>query len=110
MLGIVRLRPQTGQDEVLRAELDKRLDPATLDGIISMHLIESDARLSGPTAEIPSASTGSGDWYVLIDGTNASAVSSMLARLTVAALPAMQVSSGIYDLMWDLANCDIPRA
>ena len=110
VLGIVRLRPQTGQDEVLRAELDKRLDPATLDGIISMHLIESDAGLSGPTAEIPSASTGSGDWYVLIDGTNASAVSSMLARLTGAAVPAMQVSSGIYDLMWDLANCDIPRA
>ena len=110
LLGIVRLRPQTGQDEALRAELNKRLDPATLDGIISMHLIESDARLSGPTAEIPSASTGSGDWYVLIDGTNASAVSSMLARFTGAALHAMQVSSGIYDLMWDLANCDIPRA
>jgi len=110
VLGIVRLRPQTGQDEVLRAELDKRLDPATLDGIISMHLIESDARLSGPTAEIPSASTGSGDWYVLIDGINASAVSSMLARFTGAAVPAMQVSSGIYNLMWDLANCDIPRA
>ena len=110
VLGIVRLRPQTGQDEALRAELNKRLDPATLDGVISMHLIESDARLSGPTAEIPSASTGSGDWYVLIDGTNASAVSSMLARFTGAAVPAMQVSSGIYDLMWDLANCDIPRA
>jgi len=110
VLGIVRLRPQTGQDEALRAELNKRLDPATLDGVISMHLIESDARLSGPTAEIPSASTGSGDWYVLIDGTNASAVSSMLARFTGAALHAMQVSSGIYDLMWDLANCDIPRA
>ena len=110
VLGIVRLRPQTGQDEALRAELNKRLDPATLDGVISMHLIESDARLSGPTAEIPSASTGSGDWYVLIDGTNASAVSSMLARFTGAAVPAMQVSSGIYNLMWDLANCDIPRA
>jgi len=110
LLGIVRLRPQAGQDEALRAELNKRLDPATLDGIISMHLIESDAGLSGPTAEIPSASTGSGDWYVLIDGINASAVSSMLARFTGAAVPAMQVSSGIYDLMWDLANCDIPRA
>ena len=110
VLGIVRLRPQAGQDEALRAELNKRLDPATLDGIISMHLIESDAGLSGPTAEIPSASTGSGDWYVLIDGINASAVSSMLARFTGAAVPAMQVSSGIYNLMWDLANCDIPRA
>ena len=110
LLGIVRLRPQTGQDEALRAELNKRLDPATLDGVISMHLIESDARLSGPTAEIPSASTGSGDWYVLIDGIHTSAVSSALARFTGAAVPAMQVSSGIYDLMWDLANCGIPRA
>jgi hypothetical protein len=110
VLGIVRLRPQTGQDEALRAELNKRLDPATLDGIISMHLIESDAGLSGPTAEIPSASTGSGDWYVLIDGAHTSAVSSVLARFTGAAVPATQVSSGIYNLMWDLANCDIPRA
>src|SRR5262245_12287366 len=29
VLGIVRLRPQTGQEEALRAELNKRLDPGT---------------------------------------------------------------------------------
>jgi hypothetical protein len=110
VLGVVRLRPQPGQEEALRAELNKRLDPGTLDGIISMHLIESDARLSGPTAAIPSASTGSGDWYVLIDGTNPSAISSVLARFTGTAVPATQVSSGIYDLLWDLARCDMPRS
>jgi hypothetical protein len=110
VLGIVRLRPQAGQEEGLRAELNKRLDPGTRDGIISMHLIESDAGLSGPTAEIPSASTGSGDWYVLIDGTNPGAISSVLARFTGTAAPATQVSSGIYDLMWDLANSDMPRS
>jgi len=86
--------------------MNKRLDPRTLDGIVSMHLIESDAGLSGPTAEIPSASTGSGDWYVLIDGTNPSAISSVLARFTGTAASATQVSSGIYDLMWDLANSE----
>jgi len=106
VLGIVRLRPQAGQEEGLRAEMNKRLDPGTLDGIVSMHLIESDAGLSGPTAEIPSASTGSGDWYVLIDGTNPSAISSVLARFTGTAASATQVSSGIYDLMWDLANSE----
>jgi hypothetical protein len=110
VLGIVRLRPQAGQEEGLRAEMNKRLDPGTLDGIVSMHLIESDAGLSGPTAEIPSASTGSGDWYVLIDGTNPSAISSVLARFTGTAASATQVSSGIYDLMWDLANSDMPRS
>ena len=110
VLGIVRLRPQAGQEEGMRAEMNKRLDPGTLDGIVSMHLIESDAGLSGPTAEIPSASTGSGDWYVLIDGTNPSAISSVLARFTGTAASATQVSSGIYDLMWDLANSDMPRS
>jgi hypothetical protein len=110
VLGIVRLRPQAGQEEGLRAEMNKRLDPGTLDGIVSMHLIESDAGLSGPTAEFPSASTGSGDWYVLIDGTNPSAISSVLARFTGTAASATQVSSGIYDLMWDLANSDMPRS
>jgi hypothetical protein len=110
VLGIVRLRPQAGLEEGLRAEMNKRLDPGTLDGIVSMHLIESDAGLSGPTAEIPSASTGSGDWYVLIDGTNPSAISSVLARFTGTAASATQVSSGIYDLMWDLANSDMPRS
>jgi hypothetical protein len=112
VLGIARLRPQSGHEDALRTALDGRLDPGTYDGIISMHLIESDARLSGPTAEIPSASAGAGDWYVLIDGTDASAISTVLAARftgTAATLPAALISSGIYDLMWDLAKRDIPR-
>jgi hypothetical protein len=112
-LGIVRLRPEAGTEAALRDVLRQKLDPDALDGIISMHLLESDAKLSGPTAEIPSASTGAGDWYVLIDGTNHSAISTLLAaRFSAAAAPAgaKQISSGIYDLMWDLAQSDIPRA
>jgi hypothetical protein len=110
ILGIVRLRPQTGHEGALRAALDGQLDPDTADGIISMHLIENDAKLSGPTAEIPSASAGAGDWFVLIDGTNVNAVSTILAaRFAAVDMPATLISSGIYDLMWDLLKSDLTR-
>ena len=110
-LGIVRLRPSAGSENTLRAALREKLDPAKLDGVISMHLLESDPVLSGPTSEIPSAaSAGSGDWFVLIDGTDVSAISALLAtRFTASTDPAQaaQVSSGVYELMWDLAKSDI---
>jgi hypothetical protein len=111
VLGIVRLRPETDGEEALRSALKAKLDPGDLDGIISMHLIESDAKLSGPTTEIPAAGTGAADWFVLIDGTTVSAITSVLAaRFTGTATPgrAQLISSGIYDLMWDLARSDIP--
>src|SRR6202008_3709314 len=109
VLGIVRLRPE-GNTDALRATLQTRLDPKELDGIISMHLLESDAKLSGPTKELPAAGGGASDGFVLVDGTSVSAVSSVLAsRFTGSAAPAgaMQISSGIYELMWDLAKSDI---
>ena len=111
MLGILRLRPQAGHEGALRAVLNERLDPAKLDGIISMHLLESDAKLSGPTKELPAAgNAGASDWFVLVDGTNVGAVSSVLAaRFTGNAVPqhTRQISSGLYELMWDLAKSDI---
>jgi hypothetical protein len=108
-LGIVRLRPEAGKENNLRTGLKAKLDPDA-DGIISMHLIESDAKLSGPTTEIPSAGSGAADWFVLIDGTDISAIASMLAaRFTGTAAPAgaQLISSGIYELMWDLAKSDL---
>jgi hypothetical protein len=114
VVGLVRLRPQAGHESALRAALTERLDPAQLDGIISMHLIESDAKLSGPTTEIAAAGgAGAADWIVLIDGTSTNAVSAVLAsRFTGAATPsgATPVSSGIYQLLWDLAKSDIPHS
>ena len=50
-LGIVRLRPPSGGEAKLRAALREQLDPARLDGIISMHLIESDPALSKPITD-----------------------------------------------------------
>ena len=74
-LGIVRLRPSADGKDTLRAALQDRLDPETLDGIISMHLIESDPALSKPLTDDPPASNpGAGDWFVLIDGTDVNAV------------------------------------
>ena len=111
VLGIVRLRPQAGNQDALRAALNEKFDPAKLDGIISMHLIEGDAKLSGPTTEIPAAGgAGAADWIVLIDGTSTNAVSAVLAsRFTGPAAPAgaSLVSTGVYQLMWDLAKSDI---
>jgi hypothetical protein len=113
VLGILRLRPASGSENALRRELTEKLDPSGLDGIISMHLLESDPVLSGPTAEIPAAKAGAGDWFVLIDGTDAGAITSALAARFVADAAAMQaarISTGTYDLMWDLARSDLPSA
>ena len=109
-LGIVRLRP-AGDTDKLRTALRDQLDPEKLDGILSMHLIESDPALSRPITDDPLVSDpGSGDWFVLIDGTNVKAVSAALAaRLgnNTAFKPAV-ISTGAYNLVWDLAKSDIP--
>jgi len=107
-LGIVRLRPAGGED-TLRAALREQLDPAELDGIISMHLIENDPALSKPITDDPSAlNPGAGDWFALIDGTGVDAVATAMPRISGnAALKPLIVSSGIYRLMFDLAKSDI---
>jgi hypothetical protein len=110
-LGIVRLRPAAGSEGSLRAALREKLDPGTSERIISMHLIESDPTLSRPITDDPSASNpGAGDWFALIDGTDVNAVSVVLAALLgdSAAIKSAVISSGVYNLMWDLAKSDIP--
>jgi hypothetical protein len=108
-LGIVRLRPPTGGGDKLRAALQEQLDPASLDGIISMHLIESDPALSKPITDNPAAADpGAGDWFVLIDATDVGALPAASARLTNnAAFKPLLITSGVYKLMWDIAKSDI---
>ena len=108
-LGIVRLRPVAGGADKLRAALREQLDPASLDGIISMHLIESDPALSKPITDNPSAANpGAGDWFVLIDATDIGAVPAAAARLTNnAAFKPLLITSGVYRLMWDVAKSDL---
>ena len=108
-LGIIRLRPPSGGEDKLRAALREQLDPARLDGIISMHLIESDPALSKPITENPSApNPGAGDWFVLIDATDVGAVLPVAARFSDnAALKPLLITSGIYRLLWDVAKGDL---
>ena len=61
-LGIVRLRPSQEARTNCARHFGKQLDPRKLDGIISMHLIESDPALSKPLTDNPPASDpGAGD-------------------------------------------------
>jgi hypothetical protein len=106
-LGIIRLRPESGGEDKLRSKLRERLDPEKLDGIISMHLIESDPTLSKPLTAARSVSDpGAGDWFVLIDSTNVRALTAVMAERQAFAGGTL-VSAGSYDLMWDLAATDI---
>src|SRR6202012_1111425 len=106
VLGLVRLHPQAGDMEALRIALKDRLDPAKIDGIISMHLIENDPALSKPLAP-NSPTAGAGDWHVLMDGTDIVAIESPIAA-PIGALNSAVISTGVYRLMWHLAKSDIP--
>ncbi len=112
-LGIIRIRPASGS-EALRTRLREQLDPNALDGIMSMHLLESDPALSRPITDDPSIpNPGSGDWFVLIDGTDVDAISGIVdARFRNAGAfkSTAVISTGIYKLMWDLAKGDIPAS
>jgi hypothetical protein len=115
-LGIVRLRPAAGSENSLRGALREALNPQPIDGIISMHVIESDPVLSKPLTDKPSASDpGAGDWFALIDATDVNAASSATAVLADIASFADKaspnstvISTGTYCLMWDLAKSDLP--
>ncbi len=106
VLGMIRLRPQAGNEAQLRGALAEAFEPASFEGVISMHLIESDPALSKPIADTPSASNpGAGDWFALIDATD-----TKVARDAIAGLVQVKsaiVSSGIYRLLWDIAKADI---
>jgi len=109
-LGILRLRPSAGGEDRLRAALQDKLDPEQLDGIISMHLIESDPTLSKPITDDPSApNPAARDWFVLIDGTHLNAISAAIAaRFTGSAFEqGIKISAGSYSLMWDLTRSDL---
>jgi hypothetical protein len=111
-LGIIRLRPPGDGKDRLRESLRDRLDPAKLDGIIALHLIENDPALSKPlTSGASDATQGAGDWFVLIDATDVDAIPPAVALVADnAACKPLVVSSGSYRLLWDLAKSDLPRA
>ncbi len=105
-LGVVRLRAAAAGKDELRERIRELLDPGSLAGIISLHLVESDPGLSKSLTEPDKPNPGAGDWYVLIDGMDLSAIRSLIdARFKDAG--AEVVSTGTYRLMWDLNKCDL---
>jgi hypothetical protein len=110
-LGLVRIRPPVDGADRLRDGIRAQLDPGTLDCIISMHLMESDPRLSKPLTDDPAArNPAARDWYVMIDGTNVDAVADVMKGrfdTAIAAASATLISAGTYRLMWDLAKSDL---
>jgi hypothetical protein len=106
VLGVVRLRPDAAAHEAARTRLKDLLDPGKLAGIISLHLIESDAKLSQNLTNPDAPNPGAGDWYVLIDGTDLAAISALIeARFKNLDVPT--ISTATYRLMWDLAKSDL---
>ena len=105
-LGVVALRPGVEGTDELRGKLREMLDPGRLAGIISMHLIESDPELSKNLTEPEKPNPGAGDWYVLIDGTDFPAISTLIdTRFKTSGMPV--VSTASYRLMWDLAKNEL---
>lgn len=105
-LGVVRLRPGADGEDALRTKIRELLDPGNLAGIISLHLIESDPQLSKSLTEPDKANPGASDWYVLIEGTDLSAIRALIdTRYRDSGTDV--VSTGTYRLMWDLAKCDL---
>lgn len=111
VLGLVRIRPPEGDIAGLREALRAQLDPGMIHGIVSMHLMESDPRLSKPLTEDAAApNPAARDWYVLIDGTSVDAVDAVMAGRfdsSIAESGATLISNGSYRLMWDLAKADL---
>jgi len=105
-LGIIRFRPEPENEAQLRRALAEAFEPASLDGVISMHLIESDPALSKPlTEKPPGAGPAVNDWFVLIDAIDTKAACAAMAVLVGVKSPVF--SRGIYRLLWDIAKADI---
>ncbi|MBN9041018.1 MAG: hypothetical protein BGP05_07165 [Rhizobiales bacterium 62-47] len=111
VLGIIRIRPVPQRATPLRNALAARFAPDRHDGIISMHLLESDPDLSKSLTDAPDQpNPGAGDWFILIDGTSRDAVAVIIKsgfNSEGVGSDAQQISAGIYALMWDLAKSDL---
>jgi hypothetical protein len=107
-IALIRIRPGANAEN-LRAKLRETLDPAALDGIISMHLIEGDPVLSKPLTDNPDT-IGAGDWFAVVEGTHVDAVSAAVAGRfdrAISSTSSNLISIGTYLAMWGLQKADL---
>lgn len=110
-LGLVRLRPRGGNQEHLRAMIVAQRELLAQDGLTSMHLLENDPALSRPLTAPPGVtSPGASDWFVVIEGSNRTAVRAAMTERFEGAVGAELISTGLYTLLWDLARSDLTGA
>ena len=103
---VLRLRPDLARATELRAQLAKQMDQAMVPGLISAHLIESDPDLSKSLTEPDKPNPGASDWFVLVEGTHVSAVDAF-TRERLAGIGVDVISTGSYQLLWDLAKAEL---
>jgi len=107
-LAFSRIRPSGADKTELRNAVTAELD-AVLDRMISAHLLESDPELSKP-ADAAAPDIGSGDWYVVVEGTDEPTVRQLADQRfgRHAKLPrAETIAFGTYRLLWDLAKAEL---
>ena len=112
VLAFSRIRPsRSGQSELRRAILARLDSVVGLDRIISAHLLEADPMLSNAPGEA-TRQPGSGDWYLVVEGTAADAVQRAGDQRfgSRPQLPQCEpISFGSYRLLWDLAKSELDR-
>ena len=73
--------------------------------------VETKANLSRPiTGDASAPNPGAADWFVLVDATGVSVAASIVSELIGnSAFKPLVISSGTYNLMWDLAKSDLSK-
>lgn len=108
VIGLLRLRPSAGNDAALRTMIIAQRDLLSQEGLISLHLLENDPELSRPLTDPPGVSSpGASDWFVVIEGTDATAVRAAMAERFDSTVRPEVISAGVYKLLWDLAKSDL---
>ena len=108
VLGLVRIRPRTGEQAALRQDIAAQLDPTSCVGLISIHLLENDPTLSRPLTDPPGVtSPGASDWFVVIEGTDVAPVKAAFSERFESTVGTQLISAGVYKLLWDLTKSDL---
>lgn len=107
VLGVVRVRPE-GDAARLRAQISEAIAvPQNEAGLTTLYLIESDPALSKSLTHPDAIDPGAGDWYILIEGTSQRAVSAAVRKH---AERDGTVSTGVFNLMWNVSRQDLGLA
>lgn len=112
-IAVIRLRPDPGAEDALRATVEAGLrEIADGPGIVSGFLLESDPELSKPLPEhkVAPGDDASRDWLVCIEGASASdALDAVAGRFSAASLGAQVIAQAAYTLMWGLTRAEMER-